>query len=128
MTRSITLVRTDVTDIGLKSACTFGEGTFCTGRILAVFHRLGTVDVEADRLNSLSLSIAPLSVYHVLSKSIQLPERYRRKCLLKGHYNISVEPMGLATRRQKQHSIEQYIIHTVMWLPVSLPRASGFFI
>jgi len=31
--RSIIRVRTDVTDIGLESTCTFGEATFCTRKL-----------------------------------------------------------------------------------------------
>jgi len=48
--RSIIRVGMDVMDIGLKSACTFGEETFCTGMIYAVFHCLRT-DVAAKRQN-----------------------------------------------------------------------------
>jgi len=31
--------------------CSFGAGTFGSGRILAPFHCLGTVDVASDMLN-----------------------------------------------------------------------------
>ena len=45
---SISLVRTDVTEMGRKSACLVGAGVLGTGRIIACFHCRGTVPVEID--------------------------------------------------------------------------------
>jgi len=46
------LVSTGATDIGRKSVWDLAVATLGTGRITALFHCMGTTEVDKDRLNS----------------------------------------------------------------------------
>ena len=50
--RSTTLERTGVIEIGRKSANCVGDCTLATGRMMAVFHCAGTCEAASDRLMS----------------------------------------------------------------------------
>jgi len=54
ITRSVSLERIGVTEIGLKSECVAGCETFGIGRIQEDFHWRGTCECERDKLRSLA--------------------------------------------------------------------------
>ena len=58
ISRSVTLDRTDVIDIGRKSDSSLGLAVLATGQIEARFHWDGTTEVDNDRLISCAKGFA----------------------------------------------------------------------